>query len=257
MKELEQAARLVAESRVAIASTGAGMSRESGIRTFRDAQDGLWAQYDPEQLATRQGFAADPARVWGWYNYRRGLINRAEPHSGHYALARLEQLVPHFVVITQNIDGLHHRAGTSEVLELHGNIHRFKCFEHDHPVEVEIPVGNADGSLEPPKCEQCGSPIRPDVVWFGETLPPEVHQRAEALAAECDVMLVVGTSGFVYPAAALPMVARANGATVIEINTSRSELTSAVDLFCEGEAGRVLPELYGAVEEMLGDGHAG
>lgn len=251
--DIRRAARALAEARLAVVATGAGMSKESEIPTFRDAQQGLWARYDPQELATRRGFASDRARVWGWYNYRRGLIGNADPHEGHYALARLEMHVPRLVVVTQNIDGLHRRAGSSDVVELHGNINRFKCFDHDHPVDIEVPVADTDGPVEPPRCERCGSPVRPDVVWFGEMLPPGVFERAESLARACDVMLVVGTSGMVYPAAGLPGVARAAGATVIEVNTSRSELTSRVDMFLEGSAGRVLPELVAAVEALSAD----
>lgn len=244
----EVAEAIAAADRVVVA-TGAGMSRESGIPTFRDAQEGLWARYDPSELATRQGFQRDPARVWGWYNYRRRLIGRCEPHAGHRALATLEALVPDLAVVTQNIDGMHQRAGSTDVVELHGNIHRFKCFERDHPVTAEVPLVERDGAVEPPACERCGSPLRPDVVWFGETLPPGSFERAERLASACDVMLVVGTSGLVYPAAGLPVAARAAGATVIEVNVERSELTSAVDKFLRGPAGVVLPRLVKWIEE--------
>jgi NAD-dependent deacetylase len=248
MDDLEPVADAVSEARFVVAATGAGMSKESGILTFRDAQEGLWARYRPEELATRDGFQRDPARVWGWYNWRRGLVSGCEPHAGHTALARLERLVPEMVVVTQNIDGLHRRAGSSTVLELHGNINRFKCFEHDHPADVEIPIADTDGPLEPPECSICGSYVRPDVVWFGEMLPPGVFERAEALSRSCDVMLVVGTSGIVYPAASLPMVARAGGATIVAVNLERSELSHMVDVFLQGSAGEVLPRLVSRVE---------
>jgi NAD-dependent deacetylase len=247
-RELDRAVEAVSGARRVVAATGAGMSRESGIPTFRDAQDGLWARYDPAELATPEGFRRDPARVWGWYNYRRGLIGRCAPHAGHEALARLGRWVPELVVVTQNIDGLHQRAGSTGVLELHGNINRFKCFEHGHPLKMEVPVAAGDGPCEPPTCPRCGSYVRPDVVWFGELLPPGVFERAESLARRCDVMLVVGTSGLVYPAAGLPITARAAGATVIEVNTEPSEITRAADIFLEGAAGRVLPELVAGVE---------
>lgn len=244
---LDRVARWLAEAKLVVVATGAGMSKESGIPTFRDAQDGLWARYRPEELATREGFRSDPARVWGWYNYRRGLIARCAPHPGHHALARLERLVPELVVVTQNVDGLHVRAGSKAVLELHGNINRFKCFEQDHRVDLEIPLADA-GPVEPPVCASCGSPLRPDVVWYGETLPPGVFERAESLARACDVMLVVGTSGIVYPAAGLPLVARAGGARVVEVNVERSEVTQTADVFFEGPAGTVLPDLVARVE---------
>jgi NAD-dependent deacetylase len=246
--DLDRAAEWLANAELVVAATGAGMSKESGIPTFRDAQEGLWARYRPEELATREGFRSDPARVWGWYNYRRGLIARCAPHAGHSALARLEGLVPQVVVVTQNIDGLHVRSGSSTVLELHGNINRFKCFEHDHPAELEVPLAEVDGPVEPPKCSTCGSPLRPDVVWYGEMLPPGVFERAELLGRTCDVMLVIGTSGIVYPAAGLPLAARAGGAKVVEVNVERSELTSGMDIFLEGPAGVVLPELVARLE---------
>ncbi|MGD8698345.1 MAG: NAD-dependent deacylase [Gemmatimonadales bacterium] len=246
--DLDRAAEWLAGADLVVAATGAGMSKESGIPTFRDAQDGLWARYRPEELATRGGFRGDPARVWGWYNYRRRLIARCEPHAGHNALADLERLVPQLIVVTQNIDGLHVRSGSSTVLELHGNINRFKCFEQDHPADVDVAISHVEGSVQPPTCSICGSPLRPDVVWFGEMLPPGVFERAESLAVTCDVMLVVGTSGIVYPAAALPAAARAGGAKVVEVNVERSELTHSVDIFLEGAAGVVLPELVARVE---------
>lgn len=245
---LDRIAVWLAEAKLVVVATGAGMSKESGIPTFRDAQDGIWARYRPEELATREGFRSDPARVWGWYNYRRRLIGRCAPHAGHHALVRLERLVPELVIVTQNIDGLHVRAGSKAVLELHGNINRFKCFQQDHHVELEIPLADADGAMDPPECSSCGSPLRPDVVWYGEMLPPGVFERAESLARSCDVMLVVGTSGIVYPAAGLPLAAHAGGARVVEVNVERSEVTQAADVFLEGPAGTVLPDLVARVE---------
>ncbi len=232
------------------------MSRESGIPTFRGAREGLWSRFDPTQLATRDAFREDPARVWGWYNYRRGMVRAAQPHAGHRSLVRLESLVPELSIVTQNVDGLHQRAGSADVVELHGNIDRFKCFARDHPVDLDIPVVETTGLLDPPSCPECGSPVRPDVVWYGEPLPAESIGRAGDLARGCDVMLVVGTSGIVYPAAGLPALARSAGATVIEINTTTSELTArAVDLFLQGTAGTVLPALVRKVEgEARGGG---
>ncbi len=243
MEELDTVVDALAKAQLVVAATGAGMSKESGIATFREAQEGLWERYNPEELATRQGFQENPARVWGWYNYRRGLIAQRAPHAGHRALAALEELVPQVIVVTQNIDGFHLDAGSTTVLEVHGNIHRFKCFEQGHPVEIDEPVSDSQGDLEPPSCPLCGSLVRPDVVWFGEMLPPDVFQRAEAAGSACDVMLVVGTSGMVQPAASLPLVASAAGATVVEVNVEPSHLTHYVDVFLEGPAGVILPEL--------------
>jgi len=244
MSDFEKAVRALTGANAIVAATGAGMSKESGIPTFRDALDGLWAHYNPEELATREGFRSNPPRVWGWYNYRRGLIAATSPHAGHEALARLEASIPEFVIVTQNIDDMHRRAGSKRILELHGNINRFKCFEHDHPVDdIDVPLADVDGPLEPPTCSRCGSHIRPDVVWYGEMLPPGVFEEAERRAMSCDVMIVVGTSGLVYPAASLPMLAGSAGAKVIEINTERSEITRYAHIFLQGPAGQVLPEL--------------
>jgi NAD-dependent deacetylase len=253
MGGLDRAARAIAAAARIVVATGAGMSRESGIPTFRDAREGLWERYDPAELATREAFCSDPARVWGWYGYRRRLIHRCEPHAGHRVLARL-QATTELVVVTQNIDGLHQRAGSRRVVELHGNIDRFKCLDAHHPVEGDVPVPARNGPAEPPLCERCGSRIRPDVVWFGESLPSAALELAERLASSCDVMLVVGTSGLVYPAAGLPHLARVSGATTIEINTRPSELTPHLDIFLRGPAGHVLPLLLARLE---GEGSSG
>ncbi len=255
--KLERAVEALDHARLVVAATGAGMSKESGVPTFREAQEGLWARYNPEELASPHGFRRDPARVWGWYNYRRGIVASSSPHAGHEALAKLEKLVPQVAVVTQNIDGYHTEAGSSTVLELHGNINRFKCFEHDHPVDIEIPLAAGDGLVEPPRCPRCGSHVRPDVVWFGEMLPPGVFERAESLARSCDAMLVVGTSGFVYPAAALPLAARVGGATLIEVNTQPSQLTEVMDMFLQGPASDVLSALVARLAaRRSGGGHA-
>ncbi|HEX2094954.1 MAG TPA: NAD-dependent deacylase [Longimicrobiaceae bacterium] len=240
---LERAVRALARAGRVVASTGAGMSRESGIPTFRDAREGLWARYDPEELATERGFRADPRLVWSWYTGRRRRISACEPHAGHRALAELERLVPGLTVVTQNIDGLHALAGSSDVVELHGNIHRAKCLDAHHPFNGELPDEDGD----PPPCPRCGSPLRPDVVWFGEVLPEDATARAWRLAEECDVMLVVGTSGLVYPAADLPRVARRAGARIVEVNPEPSGITPLADVFLQGTAGTVLPALVDGV----------
>lgn len=250
MNELERALGIVAQAERVVVATGAGMSKESGLPTFRDAQEGLWARYRPEELATRQAFRANPSRVWGWYNYRRGLVARHAPHAGHLAVARMERLLPSVAVVTQNVDGMHRRAGSTTVLELHGNINRFKCFDSDHPVVIEIPIAETDGPVEPPSCSLCGSYVRPDVVWYGEMLPAGLFEEAAGLARACDVMLVVGTSGIVYPAAALPGTARSGGASVIEINVQPSELSADVDLLIQGRAGEILPQLVSMIERL-------
>jgi len=244
--ELDAAVEILRDTRSLVASTGAGMSRESGIPTFRDAQEGLWANFDPEQLATEAGFRAAPARVWGWYASRRARIMACDPHPGHRALVELEGLIPEVAVVTQNIDGLHKAAGSSTVIELHGNIRRSRCLDAAHPFVGELPavaVGDEGYEVEPPGCAVCGSPLRPDVVWFGELLPAEATQTAWALAQACDTMLVIGTSGMVWPAAELPFIAARSGARIIEVNPTRSEITRVADVFIPARAGEAIPEL--------------
>ncbi|CAN5578786.1 NAD-dependent deacylase [soil metagenome] len=223
-----------------VSLTGSGISAESGVSTFRDAQTGLWAQYDPQQLATPEAFMRDPELVWQWYEWRRKLVGEAEPNPGHYALAELEQKVPRFALATQNVDGLHWRAGSNSVLELHGNILRTICSAER--VEVE-----PSGGEVPPVCTNCGSPLRPDVVWFGEMLPAGVMEAASEAARNCDVFLSVGTSSLVYPAASLPYEAISAGATVVEINPEETPLTDRAEYVLAGKAGEVLPSLVAAL----------
>jgi NAD-dependent deacetylase len=242
-ESLNAAARLIAGARRCAALTGAGVSAESGVPTFRDAQTGLWSKFDPARLASPEGFAADPRLVWRWYAWRRQLIASAAPNAGHLALARAGRRFERFALITQNVDGLHARAGSSDVIELHGNILRTKCFaecgvRYDAP--EELPSG------EPPRCPSCGSWLRPDVVWFGEMLDPAVLARAEEAASLCDLMLVVGTSGLVYPAAGLPALARRGGARVIVVNPNESELDDLADIVVRAPAAVALPQLLSA-----------
>lgn len=239
---LARAAEWIASATRVVASTGAGMSAESGIPTFRDAQEGLWARFDSRELATEEGFRADPRRVWSWYQYRRRRMAEAVPHAGYHALVELERLVPALTIVTQNIDGLHAQAGSRDVVEVHGNIRRAKCLDHGHVFPGEPPLTDADEE-DPPPCPICGSPLRPDVVWFGEMLPEDAVARAWRLAEACDVLLVIGTSGTVWPAAELPYVARRGGARVVEINPEPSELTAMADVFLQGRAGAILPRL--------------
>ncbi len=243
-KGIEEAASVIAGSRRLVVTTGAGISQESGIPTFRDP-GGLWKRYKPEQLATREAFLSDPALVWGWYRERRRLAREAEPNTGHYALADLERLLPRFLLITQNIDNLHRRAGSKEIVELHGCIERYRCFDYAHPAEESPDWGD-----EPPRCH-CGSLIRPDVIWFGEPLPEAELECAFRETERCDVLLTIGTSGVVYPAALLPSLAKQVGARVIEINTKRTAITDTSDLFLEGESGKILPEITALVGKSL------
>ena len=222
--------------------TGAGVSAESGVPTFRDTQQGLWARFDPRELATPSAFARNPKRVWDWYAMRREIVGGVAPNSAHVALAALERRVPEFLLITQNVDGLHQRAGSQRVVELHGNIARVKCSREG----TLVATWEDPGDELPPRCPACGAFLRPDVVWFEELLPPEPLAHAEEAARHCDVLLVVGTSAEVYPAAALPEHARRGGARVIEINPNETPLTAEADYTLRGPAGSVLPALLAA-----------
>jgi NAD-dependent deacetylase len=224
-----------------VALTGAGISAESGIPTFRDAQTGLWARFRPEELATPDAFRRDPQLLWDWYEWRRGLVARAEPNAAHRALARLEALVPDFLLVTQNVDGLHQRAGSRAIVELHGNIHRNKCF-----AEAVVVAEPADACERPPRCPRCGAPLRPDVVWFGETLPAQALAQAEAAAKGCDLLLSIGTSAAVFPAAQLPVTALQSGAMVVEINKDPTPLSAVATFSLLGLAGELLPRLLEA-----------
>ncbi|MFN8455606.1 MAG: NAD-dependent deacylase [Anaerolineae bacterium] len=213
--------------------TGAGISAESGVPTFRDAQTGLWAKYSPEELATPRAFRRNPKLVWEWYAWRRELVSQAQPNPGHMALAELEKFVPTFTLITQNVDGLHQRAGSHNVIELHGNINRTKCFEEGVIIDAWPPTAET-----PPPCPRCGSHLRPDVVWFGENLPPQALEAAIKAAHTCDVFLSIGTSGVVHPAASLPFYALQTGATLVEINPDETPLTTAPITYSAGQQAR-------------------
>ena len=224
--------------------TGAGVSAESGVPTFRDAQTGLWARYDPTQLATPDAFRRNPALVWDWYAYRRDLIAAVRPNPAHYALAALEARYPDFVLITQNIDGLHAQAGSRKVIELHGNIRRVKCFACGKPAATWD-----DSREKPPRCANCGGLLRPDVVWFGETLPMDALRRAVEAAERAEVFFSIGTSAVVEPAASLPRVARRKGAVLVEINPDTTPLTPLADYVFHGKAGEILPALWESLQE--------
>ncbi len=254
-EKIRLAAEWIAASQRLVVLTGAGVSRESGLPTFRDALDGLWARYSPLQLATPEAFVADPALVWGWYEHRRAAVRRAAPNPAHIALAELEALLPQVVIVTQNVDDLHQRAGSRDIIALHGAIMRSKCFAacRGEPTLVEVEE-LPDAAEGPPRCPFCGSRVRPDVVWFGENLPAGALQRAAQLAEEADVMLVVGTSGAVQPAASLPFVTYRAGGQVIEINPVASEITAIAALWLEVPAGEALPSVVEAVRALRGEG---
>jgi NAD-dependent deacetylase len=221
--------------------TGAGISAESGVPTFRQAQTGLWAQYDPEELATPQAFRRNPKLVWDWYSWRRELVAKAMPNDGHLALATMESLVPEYTLITQNVDGLHQRAGTSNIIELHGNLNRIKCANEGRTVSEWREIGG-----HPPVCPWCGGYLRPDVVWFGESLPSDALNRAVQVARQAEVFLTIGTSGIVYPAASLPQEAVHLGAVGVEINPEVTPLSQQMTYIIRGPSGEVLPALLAA-----------
>ncbi len=223
--------------------TGAGISAESGVPTFRDAQTGYWAQFRAEDMATEEGFRAQPARVWGWYQHRRQMLAGVQPNAGHRALAEFALRHPgRLTLITQNVDGLHQRAGSTDVLCLHGDLMEDRFLELPraccHPDTVE--------AGQPPHCPRCGNMLRPGVVWFGEPLPLAVFDAAQQAARACGLMLVVGTAGAVYPAAGLAHSARAAGARVVVVNTAPSELDDVAHAVLRGGAAQVLPALLGA-----------
>lgn len=234
-------ARLRSKPRLAVL-TGAGVSAESGVPTFRDAQTGLWARYRPEELATPEAFARNPRLVWEWYAWRRQLVAEAQPNAGHRALVSLQQRFADLALITQNVDGLHQRAGAHDVIELHGNIARIVCSRGCGPCSEFDPRG------APPPCPHCGAPLRPDVVWFGENLPPDALAAAHEAAASCDVFFSVGTSSLVYPAADLPRRALSAGAMVVEINPQETALTPLAHHALQACSGRVLPALVEALD---------
>jgi NAD-dependent deacetylase len=232
---------LTSATRIAVL-TGAGVSQESGLRTFRDAQAGLWAQYKPEDLASPEAFARDPKLVWDWYAWRREAVKGVRPNPGHYALVELEQKISEFTLITQNVDGLHRFAGNKNVLELHGNIQRVRCADCGAFSEIW-----GDDNESVPTCAACGGLLRPDVVWFGESLPRAELESAVLAARACQVFFSIGTSGLVQPAASLAHAARNNGSVVVEINAEPTPLTQKVDFVFHGKSGEILPALVKAV----------
>ena len=215
--------------------TGAGVSAESGVPTFR-GEHGLWKKYRPEELANFNAFISNPQLVWEWYNFRRSLISEVRPNPGHFALACMETVVPEFSLITQNVDGLHRKAGSQSIIELHGNIMRSRCVECDVKSD-EIEMEKED---EIPRCS-CGGMMRPDVVWFGEMLPEDALHAAYRDAETCDVFFSIGTSAVVQPAASLPLIAKNAGAYVVEINTEPTVISDRVDESILKPSGDVLP----------------
>lgn len=237
-----RAAELLRRARHVCVLTGAGISAESGIPTFRDALTGLWSKFSPEELATAEAFERDPETVWSWYEWRRQLVRQARPNAGHLALADYARCVPHLTLVTQNVDGLHQRAGSREVIEYHGNILRDRC-----TVEQTVTERSEDARAGLPRCAACGNLLRPDVVWFGEAIPRDALLRADAAAEACDAFLSIGTSSLVYPAAGLAEIALRRRAPVIEINPHETDLSPHASVVLRGPSGQVLPALLRAL----------
>jgi NAD-dependent protein deacetylase/lipoamidase len=236
--------RLLAGVERLVVLTGAGISAESGIPTFR-GPEGLWRTFRPEELATPQAFHRDPQLVWEWYDWRRGKIAPARPNPGHEALVSIEARVPDFLLLTQNVDGLHRLAGSRRLVEIHGSIWEVRCLACGAVREdrrVPLPL--------PPHCDACGGLLRPNVVWFGEALDPDILRRAEAALTRCQAVLVVGTSAVVQPAASMALWARQSGAQVVEINPDPTPLTPHADFALSGKAGEVLPRLLAHLEKV-------
>jgi NAD-dependent deacetylase len=229
-----------------IVLTGAGISAESGVPTFR-GEDGLWKQYRAEELATPAAFNANPKLVWEWYDWRRGIIGKAEPNPGHRAIAEMEGIFPHFFLITQNVDGLHRRAGSTKVIEIHGNLWDLRCVaEGTVREDTRVPLPEI-----PPVCA-CGALLRPHVVWFGESLDQDDLSRAYRLIEACSLLLVVGTSAVVQPVASFPLMAKQGGAFVVEVNMDPTPISSLVDVSLHGKAGEILPALLEKIKKHWG-----
>lgn len=236
----------VQKARHIVMFTGAGVSAESGIPTFRDALTGLWSNFNPRQIATAEAFIQDKALVWGWYEWRRLKVLQSQPNPSHHAIAELARQVPKLTVVTQNVDDLHERAGSTNVIHLHGSLHAPRCFicglGHDQTPDTLLEI-DSGSCIEPPHCVHCNGFVRPGVVWFGENLPALEMQRALEAACDCDVMLVIGTSGVVLPAARIPLVAQESGAKVVLINPNIELSDVEFDWTLTGNAGQIMPNL--------------
>lgn len=234
---ISETKKILSETKYLVILTGAGISAESGIPTFR-GKDGLWRNYRAEELATPAAFMRNPKLVWEWYDWRRQIIKNANPNPAHRSIARLERMFGQFLLITQNVDGLHSRAGNRKLAELHGNIWRMRCTSCGRvSYNTDVPLKEI-----PPLCE-CGGLQRPDVVWFGETLSQGELSKAYAAASGCEVILVVGTSGIVYPAASIPTIAKERNSKIIEINLQETPVTQIADVSIFGRAGKILPKI--------------
>ncbi|MFW9919887.1 MAG: NAD-dependent protein deacylase [Candidatus Thorarchaeota archaeon] len=239
-EEIWNASCIIDDAAYLVALTGAGISRESNVPTFR-GEDGLWRNYDPMELATPQAFAKDPKLVWEWYQWRQALIQECTPNPAHLTLAKWESkgILKH--VITQNVDNLHQRSGSKNLTQVHGNIFGLKCSRCNYNTNLVSPP------VDVPLCPECGSYLRPDVVWFGESLDSDVMQTVYFKLNNADVIIVIGTSGFVQPAASFPFIVKQNGGEIIEVNLEETPITSFVDVHLSGKAGEILP----MIDELL------
>lgn len=239
---IDEAVRMLRDAQLIVVLTGAGVSAESGLDTFRDSGEGLWSKYDPTRLATPEAFQADPELVTRWYDWRRLRCAEAEPNAGHGALARLQERCEHagreFTLLTQNVDRLHHAAGSRDVVELHGTLWEWRCVRCGESKEERGPAFEG----YPLRCA-CGGLRRPGVVWFGEALPSDAIERAQQAIGSCDLFLSVGTSAMVYPAAGFARTARQHGAATIEVNRDPTPISALVDVSIQGRSGEVLPGL--------------
>ncbi|MEU4692658.1 NAD-dependent deacylase [Actinoplanes sp. NPDC023714] len=245
MPDVREAAKLLENAARVVVFTGAGISAESGVPTFRDALTGLWERYDAQSLATPQAFRDDPELVWGWYEWRRLKVSSVRPNPGHLAVAAVEARIRDTTVITQNVDDLHERAGSKNPVHLHGSLFAPRCSEcgasADPPAEEDEP--GEGRRMPPPPCVRCKGLIRPGVVWFGEALPETALEAAARAVSDCDVLLTIGTSGLVYPAAEIPRLAARAGAAVVQVNPQPTPMDSVALVNLRGSAARVLPEL--------------
>jgi NAD-dependent deacetylase len=245
---IDKAADLIRGAQFLVVLTGAGVSAESGVPTFRD-KDGLWDKYDVTTLATLDAFLADPAFVWKWYDWRRTLVAKVAPNAAHDSIAKLEARAKMadkgFALITQNIDNLHRLAGSTDPIELHGNIWKVRCLKACRKGAAPFDLLDAPLKEIPPLCPHCGGLLRPHIVWFGEMLEPENVRRSFDAAAQADVMIVVGTSNLVYPSAALPYHVMESGGKVVEVNMGKTGLSGDADVVLTGKAGEILPKLVG------------
>jgi len=249
MNNLEIASSVIRSASKIVFFTGAGISAESGIPTFRDKLTGLWGKYDPQKLETAKAFRENPALVWGWYLWRRHQMGLAEPNAAHLTVSLLAGTGRDISVVTQNIDDLHERAGSRNVVHLHGSLEKPKCVGCHRIAELkpeQLACSNEGEQIEPPRCRHCNGRLRPGIVWFEENLPSDAWKSAMTSVKSCDVLLSVGTSGFVRPAADIPEIALAAGATVIHVNLVDVSLENENEIMVIGSAATILPALFQA-----------